>query len=91
MQKIVYWYLCARDYPNQENERKGLSYPSQATIAKDLDVHEQTVKAAIKGLCEVGYIVKTKYRGANGSFASNVYNLCVVAPDARNLPDQNTE
>lgn len=65
----VYVYLCSL-----YNKRFDYAFPSLTTIAEDCSMSLNTVKSAIKNLCELGYIKKGKYEN-NGGHHSNVYYI----------------
>src|SRR6266702_2783426 len=45
------------------------SHPKLYTISKDTNLHQNTVKAARKGLRNKGWLVSKRLRGAKGRFA----------------------
>lgn len=70
IQKLVYTMLCMY----ADNNTKG-SYPSVSRLAKKCYCSENTVRAAIKKLTEVGLIEVRERRRSDGSQASNQYVL----------------
>ena len=68
----VYVYLCSL-----YNKKYDYAFPSLTTIAEDCGMSLNTVKSAIKGLCEKGYIKKGKYEN-NGGHHSNIYYIFYI-------------
>lgn len=64
----VYLYLCDR-----ANKKEKSCFPSQKTIARDLNVSLSTVKRAIQELLEREYIHKENRFRENGGKTSNKY------------------
>ena len=60
------------------NDKKGIAWPSQTTIARKTGYSRQTVNRAIKRLCARGVLVSSK-RSAEGKSTSNVYRINIVA------------
>jgi len=60
------------------NDKKGIAWPSQRTIANKTSYSRQTVNRAIKRLCASGVLVSSK-RSAEGKSTSNVYRINIVA------------
>ena len=63
---------------NFSNDKTGLAWPSQSTIAGKTGYSRQTVNRAIKRLCAKGVLVSSK-RSAEGKSTSNVYRINIVA------------
>ena len=60
------------------NDKKGIAWPAQNTIANKTGYSRQTVNRAIKRLCAKGVLVSSK-RSAEGKSTSNVYRINIVA------------
>ena len=60
------------------NDKTGIAWPSQSTIALKTCLSRQTVNKAIKRLCAKGVLVSSK-RSAEGKSTSNVYRIDIVA------------
>lgn len=60
------------------NDKKGIAWPSQNTIANKTGYSRQTVNRAIKRLCAKGVLVSSK-QSAEGKSTSNVYRINIVA------------
>ena len=60
------------------NDKKGIAWPSQSTIAGKTGYSRQTVNRVIKRLCARGVLVSSR-RSAEGKSTSNVYRINIVA------------
>ena len=60
------------------NDKKGIAWPSQTTLARKTGYSRQTVNRTIKRLCARGVLVSSK-RSAEGKSTSNVYRINIVA------------
>ena len=68
----VYVYLCSL-----YNKNYDYAFPSLTTIAEDCGMSLNTVKSAIKSLCEKGYIKKGHYEN-NGGHHNNIYYIFYI-------------
>ena len=71
----IYVYLCSL-----YNRNFDYAFPSLTTIAKECNMSLNTVKNAIKDLCELGYIKKGKYENDGGS-NNNVYYIKYIVEE----------
>lgn len=71
----IYVYLCSL-----YNKDYDYAFPSLTTIAEDCSMSLNTVKNAIKSLCEQGYIKKGKYEN-NGGYNSNTYYIRYIVEE----------
>ena len=60
------------------NDKKGIAWPSQSTIAGKTGYSRQAVNRVIKRLCARGVLVSSR-RSAEGKSTSNVYRINIVA------------
>lgn len=80
MQAVFMW-ICS--HANAE----GLCFPSMATLARETDLSESTVKSHVKGLVERGFLsVSDRYRG--GRQTSNLYQIHVIEKTENKDPDE---
>lgn len=71
----VYVYLCSL-----YNKNFDYAFPSLTKIAEDCSMSLNTVKNAIKFLCDKDYIKKGKYQN-NGGHNSNVYYIKYIVEE----------
>lgn len=71
----VYVYLCSL-----YNKKYDYAFPSLTTIAEDCGMSLNTVKSAIKWLCEKEYIRKGKYEN-NGGHHNNIYYIYYIVEE----------
>ena len=64
---------------------KGKIYPTRATLAKELDIHENTLDKALKRLVEWGAL---EVRSGKGNYTSNTY---ILAEGYQNAPTSRPE
>jgi len=68
----VYQYLCSK--ANKEGE----CFPSQATIAKAVNMHRSTVNQAIQRLQDKKLLIIIQRKRDNGGTSSNLYRIEVI-------------
>jgi len=60
-------------------DRNGWCYPSQQTIAEDIEMSRMSISRSIKRLCEYGYIISRQKFRKDGGKSSNEYKVLLDA------------